>query len=71
MFSQFDKVLKKQKTGFSTMSTGCGRPSGTFRQCQRVADDHRERFDNVNGLRTTIGNVLTMSTDCGQPSGTF
>ncbi|MDR0726376.1 MAG: hypothetical protein LBF59_10285 [Prevotellaceae bacterium] len=51
------------------MSTGCGRSSGRFRQCQRGADARREGFDNVSGLRTLVGKISTMSTGCGRSSG--
>jgi hypothetical protein len=49
----------------------CGRPSGMFPQCGRIADDCRECFHNVDGLRTTVGNASTIWTACRQPSGMF
>jgi hypothetical protein len=71
MFLQFEQVLGSIKMRFSTMSTACGRLSGTFRQCQQLADDRRERFDKFDRLRTTVWKISTNSTDFGRPSGRF
>ncbi|MDR0726422.1 MAG: hypothetical protein LBF59_10525 [Prevotellaceae bacterium] len=64
------------------MSAGCGRPSGSARQCQRGADDRREALDNVSREQTTSGNVRQCQqvaddrreafdnvTGCGRSSG--
>ncbi|MDR1340331.1 MAG: hypothetical protein LBK58_09815 [Prevotellaceae bacterium] len=43
-----------------------------FLQFKQVLGSIKNRiFDNVDGLRTSVGNISTNSTACGRPSGTF